>query len=316
MGTGPQKYPGASLAYWYQDDYPGSPMEVNVVVLHTTEGRTLPSYGGGSSAPNLTAVPNLATRRLDWFQHFDVETSSRALRNLAGGVETNTLNVCQVELVGTCDPATHEQWAQAGRQHIFWPEAPDWALAEVAAFLRWMHEQHAVPLTGPSSWPAYPSSYGNGGGQRLSASSWQAFKGVCGHMHVPENDHGDPGSIDFNRLMSLAKGVPTPPSEEDDMALTDADVDRIARRVLTIDGVIDNPNPATAETNTHISLETSVRTIEVLARRTEARVIGLKAPELTEAQVAAIADRVAAQPGLADLIATKVADKLAARLAS
>ncbi|MFE6993382.1 hypothetical protein ACFVFN_35340, partial [Streptomyces pharetrae] len=91
---------------------------------------------------------------------------------------------------------------------------------------------------------------------------------------------------------------------------------RIARRVLTIDGVIDNPNPATAAENTHISLETVLRNLEVLARRTEGRVIGLKAPSLTDAQVAALAAAVASQPMLADLIATKVADKLASRLAS
>jgi hypothetical protein len=311
--TGPQRYPGASTAYWYQDDYPGSPMEVNVVVLHTTEGTSLPSYGGGGSAPNLTAKPDFGAKKLVWYQHFDIETSSRALRNEAGGVQTNTLNVCQVELVGTCDPATHQKWQAAGYPHIYWPEAPDWALAEVAEFLRWMHREHGVPLTGPAKWPAYPGSYANGAGQRMSGAAWSSFKGVCGHMHVPENDHGDPGAIDFPKLIALAKG--STPSEEDDMALTDADIDRIARRVLTIDGVIDNPNPATVEVNSHISLETAVRTLEVLARRTEGRVIGLKAPELTESQVAAIADRVAGHPSLADLIAEKVADKIASRLA-
>lgn len=62
--TGPQIYPGASRDYWYQDDFPGSPMEVNVVVLHTTEGTSLPSYGGGGSAPNLTAVPDFGAKQI------------------------------------------------------------------------------------------------------------------------------------------------------------------------------------------------------------------------------------------------------------
>jgi hypothetical protein len=303
--TGPQRYPGASTAYWYQGAYPGSPMEVNVVVLHTTEGTTLPSYGGGAQAPNLTARPDFAAKKLDWFQHFDIETSSRALRNAAGGVETNTLNVCQVELVGTCDPATHQRWQAAGQAHIYWPEAPDWALAELAAFLRWMHAEHGV---------AYPGSYGTSGGQRLSGAQWQAFTGVCGHMHVPENDHGDPGSIDFPRLIALAKGTPTP-SEEDDMALTDADIDRIARRVLALDA-IKNPNPATAEGNPTVALQTILGNLEILARRSEARLIGLKAPQITDSQVAALVAAVAGHPMLADLIAEKVAAKLASRLAS
>jgi len=202
--TGPQRYPGASQKYRYQGKYGGSPMDVNVVVLHTTEGRTLPDYGGGASAPTLTAVPDFVAKKLSWFQHFDIDTSARALVNLKGGVETNTLNVCQVELVGTCDPATHAKWERVGQAHIFWPEAPDWALAEVARFLWWMHTQHGVPLSGPSSWPAYPSSYG-ATRARMTGEQWTKFKGVCGHMHVPENSHGDPGSIDFARLIALAR---------------------------------------------------------------------------------------------------------------
>lgn len=218
--TGPQTYPAASRTHWYQNTFGGDPMQVNVIVLHTTEGTTLPDYDGGATAPNLTAVPDLATEQINWYQHFDIETSSRALVNLRGGVQTNTLNVCQIELVGTCDPTTHKKWANT--PHIYWPKAPDWALAEVAAFLRWMNTNHSVPLTGPSKWPAYPSSYGTAGGQRMSGAQWEAFNGICGHMHVPENDHGDPGAIDFPALIALAKRTSTPP-EEDDVALTDTD---------------------------------------------------------------------------------------------
>ncbi|MGM9380354.1 peptidoglycan-binding protein [Streptomyces antibioticus] len=217
--TGPQTYPGASQAYRYQQRFGGSAMEVNVVALHTTEGRTLPDYGGGASAPTLTAVPDCKARKLKWYQHFDIDTSARALLNLSGGVETNTLNVCQVEKVGTCDPGTRTKWVKAGLEQnvdfVFWPDAPEWALAEVAEFLAWMNRQHGVPLSGPASWPAYPSSYG-ATKSRFTFAEWNAFKGVCGHMHVPENSHGDPGAIDFDRLIHLAKqsiGEPSRPPE-------------------------------------------------------------------------------------------------------
>jgi hypothetical protein len=220
--TGPQRYPAASRANWYQDDFGGDPMQVNVVVLHTTEGSSLPGYGGGTSAPNLTAVPDFGAKKLKWYQHFDIETSSRALVNLRGGVETNTMNVCQVELVGTCDPKTHKEWKAAGRAHVYWPDAPDWALKGIARFLAWMHKEHGVPLSGPRAWPAYPTSYANRGGQRLKAAQWTDFKGVCGHMHVPENLHGDPGAIDFARIVKHARAAldlgddtpePTTPAE-------------------------------------------------------------------------------------------------------
>lgn len=240
--TGPQRYPGADHSRRYQGAYSGNAMETNVVVLHTTEGRSLPDYGGGGSAPNLTAVPDIAAKKLKWYQHFDIDTSARALVNAPGGVETNTLNVCQVELVGTCDPATRDKWVKAGYRQdaafIFWPDAPDWALAAVAAFLRWVHKEHGVPLTGPSSWPVYPKSYGSAGGQRMSFAQWNGFKGVCGHMHVPENSHGDPGALDFARLIALAKGTVTPaptPTVEQRLSVLEETVTAQGKRIVALE---------------------------------------------------------------------------------
>ncbi|CAM5346107.1 hypothetical protein [Streptomyces aurantiogriseus] len=315
-GTGPQKYPGASTAYFYQNRFGGDVMEVNVVVLHTTEGRNLPDYGGGASAPNLTAVPDFANRRLRWYQHFDIDRSSRALVNLSGGVATNTLNVVQVEKVGTCDPATHKKWQAAGLAHIYWPEAPDWALAGVAEFLRWMNAQHGVPLTGPSRWPAYPTSYANGGGQRLSFDQWEAFKGVCGHMHVPENTHGDPGAIDFPQMIALAKGTPTPPPEEADVALTTDEIDKIAaavkakllgpdlvRTIVGTDNILAAPDGDT--TNPYWAWGSFVTSEYKKVARIETKVD----------DVATKVDAIALGGVDLDALAAKVADLLAARLA-
>ncbi|HEY6116970.1 MAG TPA: hypothetical protein VI172_13530 [Candidatus Dormibacteraeota bacterium] len=301
MSAGPQSYPGASTAYWYQNRFGGDLMEVNVIVLHTTEGPTLPDYDGGAMAPNLTAVPDFVNKRLKWYQHFDIDRSSRALVNLSGGVETNTLNVCQVELVGTCDPDTHAKWVKAGVAHIYWPEAPDWALKGVADFLAWMHANHGVPLTGPAKWPPYPSSYGSAAGQRLSFAEWEGFKGVCGHMHVPENLHGDPGSIDFPKLIAFAKGSTPAPPQEDTVALTDDEIKRIGRQVVTGANGAKSPDDA--------SVEWAVSSF-----------LGLtyKATRETAADVAALKKKVdALAVGGVDLdaLADKLADKLAARLA-
>jgi hypothetical protein len=318
MATGPQRYPGASTAAWYQSVFGGDVMEVNVVVLHTTEGRTLPDYNGGAVAPNLTAVPDFANKRLNWFQHFDIDRSSRALVNLAGGVETNTLNVVQVELVGTCDPATHAKWAAAGQAHIYWPEAPEWALVELAAFLRWMHVEHGVPLSGPSKWPPYPTSYANGGGQRMTPAEWEVFKGVCGHMHVPENAHGDPGSIDFGHLLALAKGTttPAPPSKEEPVALTDAEIKAIGKQVVTGANGAKSPDDSSIEWAVSSFLGLTLKGVRALATDVadvKSKVAGLS-PTLSEAQLTALAARVASDPTLAERIAEQVADKLAARL--
>jgi hypothetical protein len=234
---GPQKIPGASQRYFYGDGtYSGSAMEVNCGVVHTTEGRTLPSYNGGAIAPTVTGVPDIKAKRIRWYQHFDVDESARALANKLGGVATNTANVFQIELVGTCDDSKAKTWgtARAGVDYLHWPTAPDWALAEVAWLVRWLHDYHGVPMTCVKDWLAYgrdarrpgitPASYG-ASPARMSFAEWQAFKGWCGHQHVPENDHGDPGSMDFARVIEHAKGdtqpqtTPTAPAadEEADM---------------------------------------------------------------------------------------------------
>jgi hypothetical protein len=304
MAAGPQKYPGASTAYFYQNRYGGDLMEVNVIVLHTTEGRNLPDYGGGGSAPNLTAVPDFAAKKLKWYQHFDFDRSSRALVNLSGGVETNTNNVAQVELVGTCDPATHAKWKAAGYEHIYWPEAPDWALRDVADFLAWTHAQHGVPLTGPAKWPAYPGSYGSGGGQRMTGAQWDAFHGVCGHMHVPENVHGDPGAIDFDELLRLAKGgapAAPVPTEEEPVALTEDDYKKVGRQVVTGANGMKSPDDPTIEW----ALSSYVGLTYKTARTIAADVASVKA-KVESLSVGGVD---------VDELADKVADKLAARLA-
>ncbi|MGW7350933.1 peptidoglycan-binding protein [Streptomyces sp. NPDC054784] len=221
--TGPQKYPGATLgAHWYQDTHGGSPMESNVGVIHTTEGPTVPGYRGGGDAPNFTALPDIKNRKLKWYQHFDFDVSSRALVNLRGGVETNTLNAVQVELVGTCDERNAKTWhgKTAGKDYLFWPDAPDWALAELAKFVRWAHDKHGIKMQSTVTWKAYKKgqvggSYGSNG-VRLSGTAWSRYYGWLGHQHVPENSHGDPGDLDFARVLAHAKdddedNTPAPP---------------------------------------------------------------------------------------------------------
>lgn len=204
--TGPQIYPGASTTHWYGDSYSGDRMDVNAVVWHSTEGTSLPDYDGGATAPTITAVPDFDARKLRWFQHFRFDVSARALVNRPGGVKTNTLNVAQVEIVGTCDPATHKKWGKT--PHLYMPELPDWAVRDLAAFVTWAHDEHGVPLTSGVTFKAYPGSYGADNGVRLTFDKWNAFEGHLGHMHAPENLHGDPGAFPMQAILNAAKPVP------------------------------------------------------------------------------------------------------------
>lgn len=211
--SGAEIYPGASKAHWYSSAYPGDPMTTNTIVWHSTETSVLPDYSGGSIAPNLTAVPDFAAQKLVWYQHFGFDESSRALVHTAGQVGTNTLNVAQVEIVGTCDPSTHATWSKAGTQHLYTQQLPDWAVRDLAAFAKWCHDVHGVPLTSGLRWLPYPQSYG-ANGVRMDTAAWSAFSGHCGHQHVPQNDHGDPGQIPITSILTPTAPAPVP---EDDM---------------------------------------------------------------------------------------------------
>ncbi|MFC8537954.1 peptidoglycan-binding protein [Streptomyces sp. NPDC057249] len=202
-------YPGAIRGtHWYGDTYEGDLMDPNCLVLHTTEGTGVVSYSNGAAAPNITVLPSIKAKKFVIYQHFALNRSARALVNAAGGVETNTLNAIQVELVGTCDPAHKKTWGRlkAGVDYIYWPEAPAWALDALAELIAWMHSHMGIPLKGPSKWPAYPSSYGSTSA-RMTFAEWNAFKGVCGHLHVPENLHGDPGNLPFAKILAKAKAL-------------------------------------------------------------------------------------------------------------
>lgn len=292
MATGPQKIPFASTAYWYGSKYPGTRFEANVGVVHTTEGPSLPDYGGGASAPNVTAVPDFAAKKLRWYQHFDVDESSRALRNLSGGVETNTLNSFQIELVGTCDPSTHKKWTDAGYKHIFWPQAPDWALEGLAELVRWLADNHKIQMKSTVTWKAYPSSYGNSS-VRLSGAEWQNYYGWLGHQHVPENDHGDPGNIDFARVLQFAKGETPAEEEEEDMALSAEDIKKVAAAVWAIH--MDDP---LQDGDATVSVERSLHGAAARLKRVEDRVNALAVSGVD-----------------LDALAVKVADEIYKRMA-
>lgn len=199
---------------WFQDNYPGADMkltpETMVVCLHTTEGLSWPGYGGGATAPNYTGQPPIwRHKKAGWRAHFPDEKSSRALQNKAGGVETNTLNVVQVELIGTCDPKHAKSWNAmgkylAGRDYVYWPNATWYQRRWLARLLADFNVRHGLKLYAPKTFLPYPKSYGDSP-VRLSPAAWRQTVGVVGHQHVPENSHGDPGNIKIDDVLVRAK---------------------------------------------------------------------------------------------------------------
>jgi hypothetical protein len=201
---------------WFADNFPGSRMTLTektmVLVLHTTEGPAWPGYNGGATAPNYTGKAPLAGKPGEWRAHFPDEESSRALENRIGGVQTNTQSAVQVELLGTCDPKHKKSWGGliAGRDYVYWPDANDEQLLWLAKFVADQNKRHGLALRAPFKFNPYPSSYGNNQGDRMSFAEWNKFTGICGHQHVPENAHGDPGNLNIARVIQLAKALVDP----------------------------------------------------------------------------------------------------------
>jgi hypothetical protein len=172
-------------------------------VIHTTEGATyagaLAAYRAHNSWAHFT-LSFEASVFAAW-QHIPIDHAARSLVNAPGGVSTNTDHVIQIEVV-----------AFAGTI----PTLDRRFLAGIRRCMRWVESVAGVGRHAPA-FKAYPASYGADNGVRMSPAAWDAFGGWCGHQHVPENVHGDPGAIDIAYLLDLAPAPSPSHLTEDDM---------------------------------------------------------------------------------------------------
>jgi hypothetical protein len=141
------------------------------LVWHTTEGTSLPNYGG--SAPHFTLDPR--DGRL--WQHIPLNRGGRAL--LPGG--PNFWNAIQVELIGF-----------AKESHTWGPVA----YKRIAKLARWIEANFQVPRKTSVTFK------GNGQTPHLpSLSAFKDYAGHIGHQHVPGNTHWDPGKIKIDLIV-------------------------------------------------------------------------------------------------------------------
>ena len=179
----------------------GPPITAEKGVLHTTEsrGRFRPggSYFGHQSWPHFTVSAGKV------WQHIPINRAAKALRNLAGGVQTNNDGAIQIEI----------DWQAADIANL--PAADVDALRRL---MRWIEREARIPATCGVEFHPYPPPVRLGREPwRLSGPAWDAYRGWCGHQHVPENDHGDPGLID---IAALLPAPPPPPPPEDPTVFT------------------------------------------------------------------------------------------------
>ena len=176
------------------------------VVLHTVEGRGRYSFNPSSYYGN-PYWPHCTIDGAGIHQHLPIDVSGFALANSAGGAETNRANAIQCEIL----------WFSAEIADL-----PLDIMGHLADWVGWVLVQTGAPLHFAQF--RGPGSYGENAPQRFGAQEWLNFTGICGHQHVPENDHWDPGAFPVDQLRRAIVAFDTPnpvpvPQEEDDMAL-------------------------------------------------------------------------------------------------
>lgn len=189
----------------FDSKYPGQTYKGGTPkgLLHSTETGTWPGYSNGSVAPHITVRFDISDKTIEVRQHFSIDRPSRALANQSGGVQTNNWSVFQAELIGSCDRAFSDKHG-----YPYLPDLlkEDWARDALAAVIASVSKSLDIPIQTSVSWAKYPGSYGINASQRLSDSAWNDYQGWLGHQHAPENDHGDPGDIPIESILSVAKG--------------------------------------------------------------------------------------------------------------
>jgi hypothetical protein len=184
-----------------------------------------------------------------------------------------------------------------------------WTAEQIEELIKlgvWLHERHEVPLR------ICRSHTDPGYGYHSMFPQWSTSGTACpGKARIEQFR-----KVVFPGIVARATGQ----SEEDDMPT----VPEIVKGIAKTDGIFDVParwrtaNP----TNQQWQFESILAFIGDRAldageavKKLDAKVSAQQTAGLTDAQVQAIADKVAASPQLADTIASKVADLLAARLA-
>jgi len=114
-------------------------------------------------------------------------------------VETNRQGALQIEVCGRAADA--QTW-------------PAETYVNLALTMRWLEHEHGIRAAPVDDFHYYPPEGGirldGHEPWRMSFGTWNGFDGWCGHQHVPENNHGDPGKIRVDLLFPKGK----PPTNE------------------------------------------------------------------------------------------------------
>lgn len=224
-----------SEAEWHpmagSSEFTGGPKKL---VLHTTEGKSIAgaeaTYGVNGIAPHFTIDSTLKR----FVQHIDTSRAASAMKNVSGGVQTNRDGAIQVEMIGYA--AFTHGWED---DNLVWIGDIVRLICEREGIDVYNYPQFVGTESGTIATPTAP--------QRMSYAEWESFNGVCGHQHVPENSHWDPGRLPYQRMLELTGPIDNPTEEEDEDMLQMVFNPNIAGQVWLVDGLDMELVPTTAD---------------------------------------------------------------------
>ncbi|MBR3248539.1 hypothetical protein IKF89_00715 [Candidatus Saccharibacteria bacterium] len=163
----------------------------NKITLHSTDGDAgdgnsgLALYGNDHGHGIFPAhfTINMKTKKV--FQHLPITKPADAVASHddAAGV--------QIEIIGFSDDHKDSDWYLLNSDNF-----SDDSWAYLGKLLAAISSETSIPLTTNVDWES-PS--------RLSVNDFKNYKGILGHMHVPDNDHTDPGNI-WNMVSKSLQG--------------------------------------------------------------------------------------------------------------
>jgi hypothetical protein len=177
------------------------------IVIHTTETARLPGYREGSVAPHFTigvgdpgSLPNEQKGTVRIWQHISLDRTASALRHNRGTIETNHMGAHCIQIECITYIGDQDAAGIVGNKGKF-PKALSKALAGLVQEITSALGDININIH-PEKWSA-SGSYGEKASQRLTEAEWETFNGICGHEHVPNNTHWDPGAFDIKEFMGL-----------------------------------------------------------------------------------------------------------------
>lgn len=169
------------------------------VVYHTTETVSVPSYGGGKTAPHYT----YEARDRTWWQH--EPSCSKRVGTMKGfsstGVYANDKSI-QVEIVCYSDQGV----ASGSPSRIWVGDLTSQNLDDLAEFYTWSRENFDVgnEFYGPPMFGSW--RYGTNSPVRLSKDDWYAFSGLTAHGAPTGQTHWDTGVLDLGEVWQRSQG--------------------------------------------------------------------------------------------------------------